>query len=186
MNILKIIKNINETMTNNRQKAIAVIKESELNENLVAKMIGKQMLVWHQIVFKKNYAKAAEYLKELMPLQLKVGKKNPFLKQSCEIVEFLSYFLVFTNDLSGKRNVSVALLKQQHQYRLQLHKLYPEIRVDIDQYAKKVLTNLMKKIAEEHYLTSSLDKLQKVESLLSMMKEKFKKSAMVEISQVIP
>jgi hypothetical protein len=44
----------------------------------------------------------------------------------------------------------------------------------------------MKKIAEEHYLTSSLDKLQKVESLLSMMKEKFKKSAMVEISQVIP
>jgi hypothetical protein len=66
---MKIIKNINETMANNRQKAIAVIKESELNENLVAKMIGKQMLVWHQIVFKKNYAKAAEYLKELMPLQ---------------------------------------------------------------------------------------------------------------------
>jgi len=182
----KSIKNINETMESNKQKAVAVIIESEQKDSLVAKMIGKEMLVWHQIVFKKNYARAAEYLKELMPLLLKVGFKHPSLKQSCEMIEFLSYFLVFTNDLSGKRKLAIKLLKKQHQYRLQLSKLYPDISLGIDQCAKKVLENLMKKISEEHYLVSSLYKFQKVQSLFSMMKEKFGKSALVEISQVIP
>ncbi len=181
-----------EDMKNNRKKAMTIINESETKSDpqvsRKAKKIGKQMLVWHQIVFKRNYQKPIKYQKEWMALQLKIAKDDPFILQNAVRIIFLSYFLVIINSLSGHPKYAEGLLSELANFRAKLAGIDPRFKIQANEEALMILKDLVKKIENDSYFFSSSAKKETVQKMFKMMKTKFgkSKSPLVEISQVIP